>query len=154
MQRMSRWWFLVAIILTTESVAGADTGGTKVPRDVSILNNEPGLPSLWIASGALGSARYDVPTPPAVAKEIGCRLQPSISGAFATCWAYVPTGPQTNLQCSSKEAHLVEIVGALNGDSMITFAAFLTDDNPWDVPAGTCATIVVENASKYFPKTP
>lgn len=155
MRKDIRWFLLVAVALAMESSAGAaNTGGTKVGRDVTIGNTDPGLPDLWIASGALGSARFDAPTAPAVAKEIGCRLQPTLTGTLVNCWAYVPTGSQQNLVCSSNDPTLVAVVGALNGDSMLEFSTFLKSPNAWGLPAGTCGSIAVENASKYFPKTP
>ncbi len=149
------WWWLVAITLAITSAAEAATGGTKIPRDVSIVA-DPDLAGLWIASGALGSTRYDVPDLPAVAKEIGCRLEPDAEGMVATCWAYtaLASGGRHNLQCSSNDPYLVSVVASLNGDSMVQFATFLTENNDWEYPAGMCVSIAVENASKYFPKTP
>ena len=148
-------WLLVVPIASLSLSATAGPGGTRTPKDVSIDTTNP---PYVIASGSLGSTRYD--TPPGVPagtqpppKEIGCKLEPDLTGAVATCWAYLDT---VKIHCSTYREPLVRAAATVNGDSMVMFSTS-TQDDPGPNPrflAYECRGISVENASIYLPKGP
>jgi hypothetical protein len=151
MRKPIRWALLIALVCASGGAATAG-GGTKVAKDVSIIKGVVGLPPLlWVVSGSLGSARND---DPAMAKEIGCQLHPSLTGVITTCWANSPTGMQAEIRCSTDDPQLAAIASTIHSDSMVEFTLFTTYPNEWDYPANTCIGITVENASKYEPKAP
>jgi len=143
----------VAVALASGTVGA---GGTRTSGDVSITQ-DPKFSNIWIASGALGSVRYEVPDvvlPPGTQKHIGCKMETDLDGFVASCWAYKPTGNgmQQSIYCISDDPAFIQVVGTLNGDSWLQFSFTTTDE--LDVDPGTCTSITVENSSQHYPKVP
>jgi hypothetical protein len=155
MLKKRRWWLLGLLALVPLSSANAGTsGGIREGRaeghDVHI---DSATKTAW---GALGTVRLEPLPDPVVdtyqPKSIGCYVD-----AGAPAGSGSPSGPKgsalirceaitTNnwLACVSGDAAFVSAIGAMNGDSRITFSV-----GPDGV---TCVHLVVDNSSIYQQK--
>lgn len=152
---------LVAFSARNEGMAQAG-GGTKLyasdGRDVKIQADAKGF---LYATGALGTARAEVFSGPAVTKEIGCFIEGNgTGGAMVTCTAV--SGVKT-LRCvaaattfSTTEPQgnsYATILSLMNSDSYIQFNTDMNAGAGSSV-TGNCTFIHVENSSKFYPSQP
>jgi hypothetical protein len=106
----------------------------NVPVTVDLVNNT--------ARGALGQT-FNTSNR---TENIGCYIHYWLeSSTYATCEAYTATGVRGS--CYTGEAHLLEAIRSLNGDSVLTFSWVVVTPQRHD-----CTSIQVETTSATQPK--
>lgn len=113
--------------------------GLKITDEV-FIQTIPNGGGARAAVGSAGSARNSVDT----LQSIGCSARQYVIGSTAlsiSCSARDATND--SLTCTSTNAALLPIIGAIGTDSRISFGADA---------AGNCTYIGVESSSKYAPK--
>ena len=118
-------------------VSGHARAGFKTSEEVAVITIPNGNGSR-AAVGQIGAARNTLDT----VQYIGCTARQNVGGALTVgCSARDALGD--TLTCTSSNASLLPIIGAMTADARIGFGADA---------AGVCTYIFTDNSSKYQPK--